>query len=381
MKKVLVFSLLVVIAVGAALGGWFLYRKFTSHAAVAKTAVLSIDPASGTYKVGDTFASNIKVDTGGQPIGTINAHLTFDKDRLQVVSLDDNGSVLQSFAAKSYKNDEGTLNFMGSTVDPMSGKQNSYTTKVGEAAGQVLKVNFKVKDSAPDGTAEFKFTEGTDPMTGTLVNKIAENGESGSANILKEVKNASYTIGSGNGQPQPGKPSVPTGLKATGGSYSITLNWNAASSATGYKVYFGTKTGDYSTGSYDAGNKTTAVLGEKEGVNYATRYYFVVRAYNGNGESGNSNEADAKALIKGDLDYDKDVDANDPASIGDFHQWINYWLSYKETGKILNDQMNDADYSGGEAAGQSPQPDGKIDLNDFATWVIYWNEWTQGNQK
>ncbi len=376
MKKVLIFVLLVVIAAGAAIGGWLLYKNFISKAAVNKTAILSIDPATGTYKAGATFAANVKIDTGGQSIGTINAHLTFDKDRLQIASLDDTNSVLQSFGSKSYKNADGTLAFMGSTTDPMSEKQGTFNG----ANGQVIKVNFKVVDNAANGTAEFKFTEGTDPTKGTLVNKIAEGGESGSANILKEVKNAAYTIGSGGGE-QPSKPTAPTGLTAKGGNYSITLNWNASSNATGYKVYFGDKTGSYTTGSYDAGNKTTTVLGESEGVVYATRYYFVVRAYNTAGESGNSNEANAKALIMGDLDYDKDVDANDSEAIGDFHMWINYWLSYKETSKISNDSMNDSDYSGKEAEGQSPIPNGVIDLDDFATWVVFWNNWTQGVTK
>jgi len=376
MKKILISLLLVVIATGVAIGGWFLYKSFISKAAVEKTAILSIGPASGTYKKGNTFAANIKIDTGGQTIGTINAHLTFDKDRLQIASLDENDSILKSFGSKIYKNDEGTLAFMGSTTDPMSEKQGTFNG----SNGQVIKVNFKVKDNAANGTAEFKFVEGTDPTKGTLVNKIAEGGEKNSANILKEVKNASYTIGSGGGE-QPGKPAAPKNLTATGGNYSITLKWDTVSNATGYKVYFGDKTGNYTTGSYDAGNKTTAVFGESEGVVYATRYYFVVRAYNNDGESDNSNEANAKALIMGDLDYDKDVDANDPEAIGDFHMWINYWLSFKDSGKILNDQMNDADYSGKESEGQSPIPDGDIDLDDFATWVVYWNEWTQGNQK
>lgn len=351
LRKILTTALIIVVAVGAAVGGWLLYRNFISKAAIEKTAVLSIDPASGQYQAGKTFAADLKLDTGGQKVGTIVANLTFDKTRLEVNSLDDNGSVFKAFSAKSYKNDGGTIRLMATTIDIATPDQEYYNG----SDGQVVKVNFKVKDTAKDGTANFKFVEGTDPLTGTLVNKIAEGDETGSANILKEVKNAAYTIGKGGvGE----VPDAPTGLKATEGWYAVTLEWNKSTGAEGYKVYYGTETGKYGE-PVDVEDKLKTVLDE-EHLTYGTKYYFVVTAYNDAGESKYSNEVTGKPHIPGDLDYDKDVDGHD------FQVFVTYWIDYQENG--LTEKNADGDMDG----------DKKVAPHDFAVWTTYWIDWTQG---
>lgn len=356
-QKIFTTALIVVIAVGAAIGGWMLYRNFISKAAVDKTAVLSINPATGEYNKSDTFAADLKLDTGGHKVGTIVANLTFDKDRLEVVSLDDNGSLFNTFTAKSYKNDTGKMTLMASTVDVTTPEQESFNG----SDGQVIKVNFKVKANAQDGTADFKYVEGNDPLKGTLVNKIAGTGEEGSANILKEVKNASYTIGEGGGGEEEEAPPAPTGLKATDGWYSVTLDWNKSAGATGYKVYYGTESGKYVT-PVDVGNKVKTVLDE-EHLTYGTKYYFVVTAYNDAGESKYSNEVTGKPHIPGDLDYDKDVDPVD------FQIWNTYRIDYVENG--YTEANSDGDMDGNKI----------IDPKDFAVWTTWWIRWTQGSSE
>lgn len=66
---------------------------------------------------------------------------------------------------------------------------------------------------------------------------------------------------------------------------SATLMWDASTGATGYKLYYGSVSGTY-TQVVDVGNVTTYVI-----PNLAPAvYYFVVTAYNANGESGYSNQ-------------------------------------------------------------------------------------------
>jgi len=69
----------------------------------------------------------------------------------------------------------------------------------------------------------------------------------------------------------------------------ITIAWNASSSATGYKVYYGTASGRYnSPGSpIDVGSVTTNTL---TGLSPWQGYFIAVTAYNQYGESGYSNE-------------------------------------------------------------------------------------------
>ena len=57
----------------------------------------------------------------------------------------------------------------------------------------------------------------------------------------------------------------------------------------GYKVYYGTVSGNYTSSEIDVGNVTSYTV---TGLSENESYYFVVRAYNSTGaESSNSNEA------------------------------------------------------------------------------------------
>ncbi len=67
------------------------------------------------------------------------------------------------------------------------------------------------------------------------------------------------------------------------------LVWNPSSgNVTGYRIYFGQTQGSHSN-SKDVGNVTQYLL---SGLTLEEKktYYFVARAYNGAGESGDSNE-------------------------------------------------------------------------------------------
>lgn len=67
----------------------------------------------------------------------------------------------------------------------------------------------------------------------------------------------------------------------------VTLAWNASlGGAQGYRIYYGTVEGVY-TSSVDVGNVTRYTL---SGLQTDVTYFFVTRAYNDEGESGNSNE-------------------------------------------------------------------------------------------
>lgn len=67
----------------------------------------------------------------------------------------------------------------------------------------------------------------------------------------------------------------------------VKLAWDANTPVPdGYKVYYGTTTGVYPS-NVNAGNVVNTTI---TGLTFTTKYYFVVRAFNTAGESGNSNE-------------------------------------------------------------------------------------------
>ena len=68
----------------------------------------------------------------------------------------------------------------------------------------------------------------------------------------------------------------------------VTLAWNASSGANGYRLFYREEGRSYNYGSPDwEGTGTTCII---PGLDESTTYHFVVRAFNDNGESGNSNE-------------------------------------------------------------------------------------------
>jgi hypothetical protein len=86
-------------------------------------------------------------------------------------------------------------------------------------------------------------------------------------------------------------PLPPTASSATYiGSNSFTANWRSVSGATGYRVDVSTNSSfsTYVTGyqNLNVGNTTSRSV---TGLNVSTTYYYRVRAYNGEGTSGNSN--------------------------------------------------------------------------------------------
>jgi len=67
----------------------------------------------------------------------------------------------------------------------------------------------------------------------------------------------------------------------------VTLAWDPSEGEVkGYRIYYGTQSHNY-TMSVDAGNVTQFTV---SGLDEGKTYYFVVRAYNEVGESGDSNE-------------------------------------------------------------------------------------------
>jgi len=96
--------------------------------------------------------------------------------------------------------------------------------------------------------------------------------------------------GSKSSDPPPSTPpAAPTGLVATAGDARVSLVWNASAGATGYKVRRSVASG----GPYLAVASPTSTSHEDAALPNGTAFYYVVRAVNAAGESGDSPEANA----------------------------------------------------------------------------------------
>jgi parallel beta-helix repeat protein len=117
----------------------------------------------------------------------------------------------------------------------------------------------------------------------TYTYKVSAVNSAGEGPFSNEVTAIPYTV-----------PSAPQNLVATAGNQEVSLSWqppadNGGSPITGYKIYYGTSTDNY-TKNITVGNVTRYTI---TGLTNGQEYYFVVSAINGVGEGPKSNEASA----------------------------------------------------------------------------------------
>ncbi|MCD1260531.1 glycoside hydrolase family 9 protein [Paenibacillus athensensis] len=90
----------------------------------------------------------------------------------------------------------------------------------------------------------------------------------------------------------PSIPAAPASLTATGGNGSVALSWPASTNATSYTVYRSTTNGSGYT-ALSAGTGISATSFTDTTVTNGVTYYYVVKATNSAGSSGNSPQASA----------------------------------------------------------------------------------------
>src|SRR5215510_7974922 len=79
---------------------------------------------------------------------------------------------------------------------------------------------------------------------------------------------------------------VPLAVSADSLAGQVRLAWDPVTEATGYRLHYGTSSGNYPS-SIDTSNNTSVTV---PGLTDGTRYFFAVKAYNNNTTSGFSNE-------------------------------------------------------------------------------------------
>ncbi len=89
-----------------------------------------------------------------------------------------------------------------------------------------------------------------------------------------------------------GPPPAPTGLAATAGNAQVQLIWNPVPGATGYNVKRATTSG----GPYTTIATVTGTSFTDTGRTNGTTYFYVVSAFNANGESANSGQVSATPM-------------------------------------------------------------------------------------
>lgn len=139
----------------------------------AWAATVFLNPAIEEHSLGDTFTTQVRIDTEGEVINTVETHLVFSQDVLEVVSLEKENSILSLWIGDpAYLNAEGFISFIGGLPTPgYQGKD-----------GLIGTITFKVKG---EGKAGVSFEESS--------SRVLLNDGFGTEALLK-TKGAVYTL-------------------------------------------------------------------------------------------------------------------------------------------------------------------------------------------
>jgi hypothetical protein len=145
--------------------------------AVYAQAALYLEPATGVYPIGEPFTIDVRIDTAGASIGTIDAAIVFDPEDVQFVSVSDDGSVMSRIIV-----DSGSLS---GRVD-LSGFIEREVPAYNGTNGLLARMTFTPLRNV---ATEFRFAQGA------ATPPLQLNASVGSlANILGSLRSASYTF-------------------------------------------------------------------------------------------------------------------------------------------------------------------------------------------
>jgi hypothetical protein len=185
------------------------FAIFVSHAAEA--AILSVNPSSGSFNVGDTFTAGIYLDTQGETINAIETSLSFSPDKLQIVSPSSGNSIISIYTTPPrFNNLTGRLDIAGGITGGANVK-----------SGLVATITFRVKSV---GNASLRFLDNS---------KVLLHDGQGT-NVLRNTIGGNYTLR----LPPPEGPIVTSQTHPVEGKWyavkTAILSWNADPSVTGY---------------------------------------------------------------------------------------------------------------------------------------------------
>lgn len=131
-------------------------------------------------------------------------------------------------------------------------------------------------------------------------------------------------------------PAAPTGLTATAGNASVALSWSASSGATSYTLLRSTTSGS----GYASLTTTSGTSYTDTAVSNGTTYYYVARASNSAGTSGNSAQAGATPASSG---------GGVPVTIDSFSSSTQFYANQNDLGQTISGTCSW--YLGSDASG------------------------------
>jgi len=140
-KKYITISVVFLVLIIFAVVLFFIYKNPSSNQNslsfknAAVTAGLLLAPPTGIFYVGDTVNIALFVNASDQPVNMLESVITFPQDKLQVISLFKEGSIISLWVQEpSFSNKDGSITLAGGLPAPGF---------IG-TAGKIITVSFKV---------------------------------------------------------------------------------------------------------------------------------------------------------------------------------------------------------------------------------------------
>lgn len=200
MKKLLTFCLLSIA---------FLASVIFSVPVLAAGATLSLSPTTGTFNKGCSFTLSINLDTAGAQTDGTDAIIFYDPTRFSAQAIH-SGTIYSDYPGNSIDSTNGKI-----TISGLSSVSSAYV-----GTGTLATIDFTVIADAPAGTTQVKFDFDPTDKTKTTDSNVVERGTV--SDILNQVVDGNYTIGTGAcGSTNP-TGAVLTGSGNTGGTIIVT---------------------------------------------------------------------------------------------------------------------------------------------------------------
>jgi hypothetical protein len=236
----------------------------------ASAATIQTTPASGSYKVGDSFKVDVTVSSPDQAINAVSGILSFPKNKLQFISISKTSSILTIWAQEpSYYDtgENGNISFEGVIPNP------GFTG----TRGRILTITFKVKST---WQAELSFSSAS---------VLANDGLG--TNILTDSLPGIFTLSSSVTPPVAPTVSaskVPSLAQITSTTHpdpekwynnnNPSFKWKLANNITGVRIYGDQKPDTELPKTYQSMSNSHTYKGTADGI-----WYFHVRLRNSAG--------------------------------------------------------------------------------------------------
>ena len=168
----------------------------TNTKAVMAGPNLSLNPATGDYKVGDDFAVTVKIESGGESVGGVDGVGTYDASKLELISVKKASSFVYSPIDDTDSGGGCRINMEYNKLgkfDFSCYTEDNSLPETKTKSGDLVVFNFKAKAV---GTALVKFNCVQDSTTDSNIVKMVPVSE---VMVCSENVDGSYVITAGTG--------------------------------------------------------------------------------------------------------------------------------------------------------------------------------------